>query len=131
MASIDPLASGLLSILAAGVAAAGTLYQHLSRRAAEAESKALVGEREALRAEIVRLRDDLGAMGRRIDGLDTDAKSTRGQVHNQALALTEHRAEQRGLVEKIDRLERGVEGLDTKVDKILGAVIGSTRRDPR
>lgn len=128
---IDPLASGLLSILAAGVAAAGTLYQHLTRRAAEAESKVRDGEREALRAEIVRLRDDLGAMGRRIDGLDTEAKSTRGQVQSQALALTEHRTEQRSLVEKIDRLERGVEGLDTKVDKILGAVIGSTRRDTR
>lgn len=117
MASIDPLASGLLSILAAGVAAAGAVYQAIQRQQAERE-------RETRAAQDREREREREAVSKRLSAVEQ-------RTEQHGLALTEHRTEQRSLVQKIDRLERGVEGLGEKLDRLLGAVIGRPRRDTR
>lgn len=95
MASIDPLASGLLSILAAGVAAVGSLWQYTQRRQDE-HDKELRARREAEEKE------DREAISRRLGALEhkvtahdiADARHDQALEHLSAL-LTEIRDELR------------------------------------
>lgn len=104
MASIDPLASGLLSILAAGVAAAGSLWQYMQRRNDERDKE----ERARREAEE---KEDREAISRRLGVLEhkVTAHDIADARHDQALGhldklLTEIRDElremRRGLLER-------------------------------
>lgn len=79
MAALDPLASGLLSILAAGLAAAGTLYQGLQRQQVERDKEQRAAEKAIEAREMAR-------MEKAIEALQIDVKAMRERDHQQDLA---------------------------------------------
>lgn len=113
MAALDPLASGLLSILAAGLAAGGTIYQGLQRQQAEREKEQRMSEKAALERELAQLCE-------RIEAIEGEVKSTRGHVQEHALVLARQDETNKHTNEKLD-------SISSKLDVLTSALIERPR----